>query len=262
MPKALIVEDEVEANKLLAMLVQLRGYQTDSAFTGGEALAKVSQDRPDIVFLDLMLPDLNGYDVCRSLKSNRETSAIPVVMVTARLAAENRIKGFRLGVADYVPKPYTPDQIFAAIAQAHDWSSQLARADSEGTIRLDGREDVAHLRELNRLLSLLLERTPLAEDDARTLGQVLDDLAVRAVDWGIRNGKGLVATLHYRWDESGVEVRLVDEDGWFAADPPRNPEGLGGLIARGRFDAVSVNDSAGQVVLIRRFPEGLSGDRV
>ncbi len=67
MPKALIVEDEPEANELLAMLVQLRGYQTDSAFTGGEALIKAEQARPDIVFLDLMLPDLNGYDVCRAL---------------------------------------------------------------------------------------------------------------------------------------------------------------------------------------------------
>src|SRR6516225_731065 len=83
MPTALIVEDEPEANRLLSMLVQLRGYRTESAFTGGEALSKVDQRPPDIVFLDLMLPDINGYEVCTCLKTQRATSLIPVVMVTA-----------------------------------------------------------------------------------------------------------------------------------------------------------------------------------
>src|SRR3954453_5250550 len=107
MPTALIVEDEPEANLLLAMLVQLRGYQTESAFTGGEALEKARRRCPDVVFLDLMLPDINGYDVCRPLRAERTTGAIPVVMVTARLAAENRVQGFRVGATEYIPKPYT-----------------------------------------------------------------------------------------------------------------------------------------------------------
>ena len=79
MPSALIVEDEPEANHLLAMLVQLRGYRTDSAYTGGEALEKVREQPPDIVFLDLMLPDMNGYEVCRALKTKKATSLIPIV---------------------------------------------------------------------------------------------------------------------------------------------------------------------------------------
>ena len=77
MPTALIVEDEPEANHLLAMLVQLRGYRTDSAYTGGEALEKVRSQPPDIVFLDLMLPDINGYEVCKSIKARRTTSLHP-----------------------------------------------------------------------------------------------------------------------------------------------------------------------------------------
>src|SRR4051812_44004676 len=103
MPSALIVEDEPEANKLLSMLVQLRGYETESAFTGGEALELADRQRPDIVFLDLMLPDANGYDVLRALKGNRKTNPIPVVMVTARIAAENREMSYRVGASDYVP---------------------------------------------------------------------------------------------------------------------------------------------------------------
>src|SRR4051812_13688943 len=166
MPIALIVEDEPEANQLLSMLVQLRGYQTHSAFTGGEALAKVEKVRPDIVFLDLMLPDINGFEVCRALKGNRDTSTIPVVMVTARVAAENRLQGFRAGATDYVPKPYTPDQIFGAMALADAWRARVADGELEGTISLDAAADVAILRDISRLWCLLLERTRLAEDDA------------------------------------------------------------------------------------------------
>ena len=253
MPKALIVEDEPEANELLSMLVQLRGYKTDSAFTGGEALEKAGRARPDIVFLDLMLPDINGYDVCRALRASRDTGAIPVVMVTARLAAENRAQGFRVGATEYIPKPYTPDQIFGAMARADAWRKRLAECGLEGVISLDTRADLTHLREISRLRSLLLERTPLSEDAARRLDQILVDLALRAVEWGCRNGIGLVATLHYRREEDGIVITLRDESVWFSADPPRKPEGLGGLIARGRFDEVSYNEFAGQVVMTFLF---------
>src|SRR4051812_35115422 len=176
MPTALIVEDEPEANQLLSMLVQLRGYQTDSAFTGSEALEMVGRVRPDIVFLDLMLPDINGYDVCRALKGSRPTSAIPVVMVTARLASENRAQGFRVGATDYIPKPYTPDQIFGAMARADDWRRRLDDDEDRGVIPLDARGDVAPIREICRLRTLLLDRTRLSEEAARVLNQVLLDL--------------------------------------------------------------------------------------
>lgn len=125
MPTALIVEDEPDANKLLSLLVQLRGYRTESAFTGGEAMEKVGQARPDIIFLDLMLPDANGYDICKALKSHRQTNPIPVVVVTARVAAESRAQSYRVGATEHVPKPYTPDQIFAAMASADSWRHAL-----------------------------------------------------------------------------------------------------------------------------------------
>jgi DNA-binding response OmpR family regulator len=125
MPIALIVEDEPEANKLLAMLLQLRGYRTESAFQGAEALEKIRDHAPDVVFLDLMLPDMDGYDVCRSLKSLGQDDPIPVVIVTARLTAENRIESFAVGADDYIPKPYTPDQIFEAIEQSAAWKDQV-----------------------------------------------------------------------------------------------------------------------------------------
>src|SRR3954463_7888531 len=100
MPTALIVEDEPEANKLLAMLVRLRGYQTDSAFTGNEALEKVRGGRPDVGFLDLMPPDLSGVEVCRAMRSDPATSLIPVVVVTARPPDRGREESYRAGASE------------------------------------------------------------------------------------------------------------------------------------------------------------------
>ncbi len=256
MPIALIVEDEPEANQLLSMLVQLRDYRTESAFTGGEALEKARRLRPDIILLDLMLPDINGHDVCRALKRSRQTNAIPVVMVTARLQAENRLQGFRGGITDYVSKPYTPDHIFAALAHAESWRRRIAEGDREGLIALDARGDVAPLRDIGRLWGLLLARTPIGEDAALRLDQALVEIVSRAVDWGSRNGIGPVAALHHRRDADGVVVTLRDESGWFADDPPRGAEGLGGAIARGRFDEVSHDESAGEVAMTVRFDAG------
>ena len=164
MPTALIVEDEPEANKLLGMLLRLRGYRTESAFTGKEALQLVEKGHPDIIFLDLMLPDLNGYEVCKILKSSKGTSLIPLVIVTARIAAENRIESFCLGADDYIAKPYTPDQIFQALEQSIAWLDQARSGQIQGIISFDNRDDGEILRRLGQLRSLIFARTGLGLD--------------------------------------------------------------------------------------------------
>src|SRR5262245_34007871 len=165
MPTALIVEDEPEANKLLAMLLQLRGYRTESAYRGAEALDKIREHTPDVVFLDLMLPDMDGYQVCRSLKTPGGVIAVPVVIVTARLTAENRIESFAAGAHDYVPKPYTPAQIFEALEQSAAWKDLVDAPRLEGEVPLDARDDGETLRQLAHLRRLLLARCALESGD-------------------------------------------------------------------------------------------------
>jgi CheY-like chemotaxis protein len=251
MPTALIVEDEPAANKLLSMLVQLRGYATDSAFTGGEAIAKADDRHPDLVFLDLMLPDTSGYDVCQTLKGRRSTTDIPVVMVTARLAGENRVEGFRVGASDYIPKPYTPDQIFGALAEADTWRKRVGALDDGGTISLDAREDVAHLRHATDLRSLLLDRTQLDEDAVNRLGDALSGILQRGVDWGRANGRGHIADLGFRLAPGRFALSLYDESGWLRHDEPGR-DGLADLIARAEFDEVEFRDGR-ELRLVREW---------
>ena len=190
MPTALIVEDEPQANKLLSMLVQLHGYSTESAFSGHEALEKVRTCVPDVVFLDLMLPDLDGYEVCRALKSSGTTNQVPIVIVTARLAAENRIESFHAGADDYVPKPYTPDQIFEALEQSNARKQERTAPSIEGQVVLDGRDDGETLRRLARLRGSLLARGGLERDAIDRISAAVWAIWASVDGWGASVGPG------------------------------------------------------------------------
>lgn len=238
MPTALIVEDEPAANQLLSMLVQLRGYQTESAFTGEEAIKKADNGRPDVVFLDLMLPDINGYDVCKTLKERRATCDIPVVMVTARLAAENRIEGFRAGAAEYVPKPYTPDQIFQAMTRANSSRSRIAELPETGEIAIEVNDEVGYLRQATELRSLMLARTRLDEEVVRYLGASLMEILQRGVDWARSRDQNRAGSLDFFLNRDGVAFTIRDESGWFAHDNP-GQNGLAELLARSGFDDIA-----------------------
>ncbi len=118
MPTALIVDDEPQASQLLARVVALRGYETFTAPDAASARRFVSEHRPDLILLDLMLPDESGIDVCRSLKTEPATRGIAVIIVTARRLEQCRDECLQAGASLIVTKPYTPDQIFRALEQA------------------------------------------------------------------------------------------------------------------------------------------------
>jgi CheY-like chemotaxis protein len=251
MPTALIVEDEPEANKLLAMLVQLRGYRTRSAFTGGEALESIRAERPDIVFLDLMLPDGNGYDICRALKTSRETSLIPVVMVTARLAQENREHSFELGASEFVPKPYTPDQIFEALATADAWKRDLEHHPDAGRIELGPDDGLALAREAGQLGSLLHARTPLAEADVAQIVEAVKALGLRAAAHARGRAVARAATVDYRLKTDQLSLTVRGEAGWLPGSEFSHGRFDG--AAADLFDEVQRDESGRELVLRRRF---------
>ncbi len=242
MPTALIVEDEPAANQLLSMLVQLRGYATVSAFSGGEAIEKADGAHPDLVFLDLMLPDISGYEVCEAIKGRRTTTDIPVVMVTARVARDNRLQGFRAGASEYIAKPYTPDQIFGALAQAEAWRRRCDELDHGGSLALDARDDVAHFRHASDLRSVLLDRTGLDEHSINRLAWALAEIFQRGVDWGRARGRGRVAELSFRVEPHRFSLTLLDESGWLGDDDPRQ-DGLASVIAGAGFDRIDFRES-------------------
>jgi len=106
-PMLLVVDDEPEINKLVARIFEKRGYRVTTALDGAEALASVKRDRPDLIMLDLNLPKIDGWEVCRQLKSDPATKAIPIIMLTAAHAnVDDAHIGLGLGADEYVAKPF------------------------------------------------------------------------------------------------------------------------------------------------------------
>ena len=111
----LVVEDDPEVNELVGAYAQIAGFEYESALNGNTALEKARGDHLALILLDVMLPDLDGFEVCRRLKSENLTRYIPVVLLTALDRDEYRQRGQQCGAADYLTKPFDPDQLIAAI---------------------------------------------------------------------------------------------------------------------------------------------------
>jgi two-component system phosphate regulon response regulator PhoB len=111
----LVVEDVADAARLVEYHLRRRGYRTIWAPDGREALNRVLAHRPDVIVLDVMLPHLSGFEVCRMLRAAPATARIPVLMLTARGDIEDKLKGFRLGADDYLTKPYEMAELLARV---------------------------------------------------------------------------------------------------------------------------------------------------
>lgn len=107
----LVVEDEPDISSLISYNLERAGLEAARAQDGRTALSLIQKRQPDLILLDLMLPDADGTDICKSLKSNEKTRHIPVIMVTARGEEIDRVVGFELGADDYIVKPFSPREL-------------------------------------------------------------------------------------------------------------------------------------------------------
>ncbi len=113
--KILVIEDEEDVQELICYNLRKNGYVADAVPNGTVGLAKASATLPNLILLDLMLPGMDGLEVCRSLKKDPKTSAIPVVMVTAKGTEADVVAGLEMGAADYITKPFSPRVLLARI---------------------------------------------------------------------------------------------------------------------------------------------------
>jgi twitching motility two-component system response regulator PilG len=113
--KILIVEDEKSILKLESLLLTARGYQVQGVEEGSAAFQAVKKFRPDLILLDVMLPGLDGFEICRLLKGDRETRDIPVVMLTARSSSLDMARGAEAGACHYITKPFESSTIVETV---------------------------------------------------------------------------------------------------------------------------------------------------
>src|SRR6266446_9917207 len=113
--RVLVVEDEQDVAELIRYNLTREGYEVVVASNGADALKTARELLPAVILLDIMVPQLNGWEVCRRLKQEADTSGIPVIMVTGRVEEGDKVLGFELGADDYVTKPFSPRELGARI---------------------------------------------------------------------------------------------------------------------------------------------------
>lgn len=197
--KLLLVEDDPALSELLEFRFKKEGYQVRTTPDGDEALILAEEDTPDLVILDWMIEGTSGIEVCRRLRRNRDTAHVPIIMLTAREAEDDRIRGLETGADDYLTKPFSPRELLARVAAVMRRIRPVLAGHSieVGDIKLD---PVAHKveragNELKlgpteyRLLSFFME----SPGRVFSRGQLLDgvwgngsDIELRTVDVHIR----------------------------------------------------------------------------
>jgi class 3 adenylate cyclase len=150
--RVMIVDDTAVNLKLLADLLTAKGYAVVTAVSGAEALAKIQAEPPDLVLLDVMMPGMSGYDVCRKLREDPATAMLPVVMVTALDPGQERVKGIEAGADDFLTKPIHQAELLArvrSLLRVKTLWDQLAELNR--TLEARVAEQVAQLERLGRL---------------------------------------------------------------------------------------------------------------
>jgi CheY-like chemotaxis protein len=113
--RILIVDDDVDSLKLIGLMLQRQGYDIVVANNGQQALVRAHGDTPDLIILDIMMPDMDGYEVCRRLRADPETQAIPIIMFTAKTMVDDKVAGFEAGADDYLTKPTHPAELASRV---------------------------------------------------------------------------------------------------------------------------------------------------
>ena len=197
--RVLVVEDDQTVAEVVTRYLEREGFVVESVGDGNEALARADAQLPDLVVLDIMLPGLDGLEVCRHLRSR---APIPVVMLTARGGEEDRVLGLELGADDYVSKPFSPRELTARVkAVLRRAGAQHGEVDSAGTVDFDGLQIDLGAREARvrgELATLTPREFELLAFLVRRPRQVFrrDELLEHV--WGYTYGDTSTVTVHIR----------------------------------------------------------------
>jgi two-component system phosphate regulon response regulator PhoB len=165
--RILVIDDEPDLVELVRINLDQAGYDVETAASGREALAALRRGRPDLVVLDLMLPDISGTDLCRQIRADAALADLPIIMLTAKADEVDRVVGFELGADDYVTKPFSPRELtlrVAAVLRRKTAGGKAGALLEHGDLRLDperhrcfvkGEEVILTAKEFELLLCLM-----------------------------------------------------------------------------------------------------------
>ena len=224
--RILVVDDEPDAVELIAFNLKGAGYEVATAGDGEEALSKARSLAPKLIVLDLMLPGVDGLEVCKILRRDPVTAAIPIIMVTAKSAAIDRVLGLELGADDYLTKPFSPRELVLRIKHLlqrkvgpEEGLEMLAHREllidhARHMVTVEGHPAALTITEF-KLLSLLAQRRGRVQSRDQVLQEVWGYDAVvdtRTIDTHMRRlREKLGSAARYLQTVRGVGYRFVDD---------------------------------------------------
>src|SRR6266851_6036296 len=184
--RVLVVEDEQDVAELIRYNLAKEGYDVALVGNGADALKRARESKPEVILLDIMVPQLNGWEVCRRLKQDPETRGIPVIMVTGRVEEGDKVLGFEMGADDYVTKPFSPRELVARVRAVsrrgrlgEDATSQPVRA---GELEIDRQRFEVKMK--GRLVELTRKEFDLLSALVRAPGRVFGREELLDLVWG------------------------------------------------------------------------------
>jgi DNA-binding response OmpR family regulator len=270
---ALIVEDDEMLADLLATVLRGMHFAPTVMNHGSKAVAWVRENRPDLVLLDLMLPDISGYDICEQIKLDRETNLTPIIIATALTHHSEMLRGLRVGANYYLTKPFTIDQLQYAVDRVIAKRQELIDSGAFGEVHFELKSDTKYLAEMNQMTSSLLLFSGLSEDQIFQLGTAVREMGNNAIEWGNRRQFEQPVSITYRIDPEKVVIVIRDNGSGFDRDnlphaacdgdpvshlSVREEKGLrmggfGIFMTRGLVDELKYNDAGNEVTLTKYF---------
>jgi pilus assembly protein CpaE len=211
--KILVVDDEIESVKLIGLMLQRRGYEIAAARTGAQALEKAQAEDPDLIILDVMMPDMDGYEVCRRLRADPAMASVPIIMFTAKTMIDDKVAGFQAGADDYLTKPVHPEELASRIEAV---LLRTSRRQSPVEEKLDPRAKVIGFLgskgglgtttlALNVAVSLIQD---IAQDKQVILADIQSGMAGSSLNLGLRRQGGVWNLLDQ--PVGGIDSRMVE----------------------------------------------------
>src|SRR2546428_4035224 len=186
--RILVVEDDQDIAQLVARYLEKAGFAPEVVPSGRDALTAIAAQAPDLIVLDLMLPQVDGLEVCRAVRATEATAAIPIIMLTARAEESDRIVGLELGADDYLAKPFSPNELVARVRallrRAHRGAVPPTKVLAFGPIALDTERHIVSSG--GQDVTLTAKEFLLLEYMIRHRGRVLSRDVLLTDVWGYR----------------------------------------------------------------------------
>jgi len=260
--KILVVDDDPFVSSLLENLLFCENYDVVMAISGEEALEIVYREHIDLIVLDIMMPGINGFEVCRTLKTQRKYNLIPIIMLTALKGDTDRLEGFRTGADDYIIKPFDNDDLCATIKLHLEETRTHKSMGLLESINFTIDSHYTYLKELNEFISQLFLRTNLTEEEIGDIKIAFLEMGMNAIEHGNKLQIDRKVHIKYSLYRDRLTISFKDEgEGFDQNHVPDPTEGDNIFSLRGRgihlvknlMDKLEYAGKGNEVLMIKYF---------